>query len=175
MKHPVVTPIKTALALTLGLVALVGMWVSKKPDGNHFFGRFRDDIRVERIIEQMIILSDAIRKHHHTGSSYGITGTDLTPALIASSEIPEKMINHASQILLSPWGTEITLLSEGSSFLITVPVSSYGCYRLMLALGKTTIAAAYANGVQQSLPISSISDIKGCIRLSINTLTFSFK
>lgn len=167
MRQPLVTPLKTFLALALGVIALVGVWVSKKPNGNHFFGRFRDDIRVELVTEQILLLSDAIRKHHHPGTSYGTTGTDLTPALVASNKIPAKT-------LLSPWGTEITLLSEGPSFLITVPVSSYGCYQLLRSLGKISILAAYANGIQQSLPLSSISDVKGCTRRSINTLTFSF-
>jgi len=150
-----ITPIKTSLALILSIVAVIGGWVLKNPDGDHFFGRIRDDIRVERVTVQIARLSDFYRSRR----------IDLTPALTPSNPT----------LAVSPWGTNITLQSEDTYFSIKVPVSSYGCYRLLLKLGKANLASAYANEVRATLPISSISEIRGCTSNSINTMTFSFK
>lgn len=176
MPAPTITLTKTTLALVLGFIALVGIWISKNPDGDHFFGRFRDDIRVARVAEQIATLAEVTRKKAYTRLSCGPVSTDLTATLVTSNDIPGKMIDRSvtPPVLRSPWGTEITSLSEGLQFSITVPVSSYGCYKLLLSFNKSAVIAAYANGVEQNLPISSKADVKGCTRQSINIVTFLF-
>jgi hypothetical protein len=150
-----ITPIKTSLALILSIVAVIGSWILKNPDGDHFFGRIRDDIRVERVTVQIARLSDVYRSRR----------LDSTPAPTPSNPT----------LAVSPWGTIIEVQSKDTYFSIKVPVSSYGCYRLLLKMGKANLVSASANEVRMILPISSISEIKGCTSNSINILTFLFK
>lgn len=173
---PKITLVKTLLAIILGPAVVAGAWVFNDPDGNNFVGVIRDNIRVARVAEQITTLTIAVRRHFDNPPYYGPILTDLTPALLRSRSIPIKMIDATvlPPVIRSPWGTKILLQSERHSFSITVPVSSYGCYKLLLTLGRASIVGAYANGVQQKLPISSKSDIQGCTPNAINVVKFSF-
>ena len=171
-----ITLTKTLVALGFGPAAVFGIWVCSAPDGDNFVGALRDDIRVSMVAEQVVTLTNAIRHMIGSVSARGSAKSSLTAALIESGGVPIRMIDGTvvPPVIRSPWGTEIALSSEGHSFSISVPVSSYACAELLLKLGRGFVANAYANGVRQQLPLASKSDVQGCTANAINVVKFSF-
>jgi hypothetical protein len=166
-KHVIV---KALLALILGPIAISGAFMLTNPDGDHFVGKMRDSLRVDRTFDQLDTLVKTIRQFvlKHPASASSNLMSELTQRQI----LPGRMIsmNQKGLVVLSPWNTEISTTNESGAFGITVLMSQFGCLKALASVFSAS--GVSVNGQRLKLPINKDSAVKHCRDVPIPEVTF---
>lgn len=107
------------------------------------------------------------------GGSYGASGTNLVPSLIAMKGVPTTLTVSGTSVL-NNWGGSITVVSNGAGFTTTTAgVPQEACIEEALKLSKAMYTTAINGGAAVAGQVSQAQAVAGCTNETSNTIVWA--
>jgi len=160
------TLMEVLIVLLIGAVIMVLV----TPRIAKLFGRSETTFETQNIVD----LISNIKGMRDQGS-YGASGTNLIPQLIANDGLPDSL-NVNSGVVTNTWGGAVTAVSTGIGFTLSyaAPMPQAACVAIATKMSNSTINTTKINGGSAVTGrVSQAQATADCAASTANTIVFT--